>query len=339
MAEIAEGEGTLLFADTTSDVQWTCSPAIRQAVERWANDGWAAHNSRGQRLVPIREPRFLTDLDVFTRDELERDPYYTEFLRPNGLGWCVGTSIHSPSGDTLVFSVEKAHHKGPVDRGTAALLDGLRPHLARSALLSARIGLERARATVETLQTLGFPAVVLSRKGQVITMNTRFAACAPAIAVGARDEIRFSNLALHGMFDEALTAVQSGSQAQAGRSFPIPAAAGQAAMIAHLLPLRGNALDIFSGAIALMFVTPLVRQNAPQPALLEALFDLTPAEARIASSLVEGRSVAEIAKAQGIMQNSVRGQLKSIFAKTGVHRQAELVSLLALQTYGENDRS
>jgi len=81
-----------------------------------------------------------------------------------------------------------------------------------------------------------------------------------------------------------------------------------------------------------MYVTLVVQQSAPQPALLEALFDLTPTEAKVASLLVQGQSVVEIAKAQEVKQNSVRTQLKSVFAKTGVHRQAELVGLLPMQS-------
>ena len=64
--------------------------------------------------------------------------------------------------------------------------------------------------------------------------------------------------------------------------------------------------------------------------LLEVLFDLTPAEARVASLMVEGRSVGDIAVAQGVTENAVRMHLKAIYAKTGVNRQAQLVSLLAM---------
>jgi DNA-binding CsgD family transcriptional regulator len=43
--------------------------------------------------------------------------------------------------------------------------------------------------------------------------------------------------------------------------------------------------------------------------------------------------VAEIARLQKVTQNAVRMQLKAVFAKTGVKRQAELVSLLAFPSY------
>jgi hypothetical protein len=228
-----------LFANTPNNVQWICSPAIRPYIESWVNSKWLTNNPRGERLVPIREPRFLTDLDALTLEEIEHDAYYSEFLRPIGFGWCVGTAIHSPCGDSLVFSIERKYHKGSVDRGTALLLDNLRPHLARSALLSARIGLERARATVDTLQAIGFPAAV--HNGRAIVANERFATCEPAISIAAKDEVIFSNAALQAIFKDAFAALRLNSEGSLGRSIPLPARGEHPAMIAHLMPLRCGA--------------------------------------------------------------------------------------------------
>jgi len=328
LAAIADGEGTLLFVDAPGAVQYICSPAISQLIAEWVSSEWVARNTRGQRLIPIREPRFLTDLDAFTHAELERDPYYVEFLRPRGLGWCVGTSIRSPMGDTLVFSVEKLYRKGPVPREVAATLDGFRPHLARAALLSARIGLARARASVEALETIGFAAAVLSRDGRAVAANTHFLEYAPTIMLGPREEVRLANAAAQAIFAEALQALAVASGSYTGRSIPL-ASGGRAPMVVHLLPLRREARDIFSGAFCLLLVTSVVARKAPQPALLEVLFDLTPAEAKVASLLASDRSVAAIAQRQGVAENTVRMHLKSIFAKTGVHRQAQLVNLLS----------
>ena len=69
LAALGDAEGTLLFADNPGQVQWICSPAIRSFIEAWVNSKWLEQNARGHRLIPIREPRFLTDLDGFTREE------------------------------------------------------------------------------------------------------------------------------------------------------------------------------------------------------------------------------------------------------------------------------
>jgi DNA-binding CsgD family transcriptional regulator len=334
LAATCDAEGALMVVAMRDDLRWAASPAIAKAVKAWIGSGEFGRDGRSARLAARREPRFHTDLDAFAPHELEREPFYAKFLRPHGLGWCAATSIRSPCGETIMFSVEKAHRKGAVDRHAVALLDALRPHLARAALLSARVGLERAQANVEALETIGLPAAALSAHGRAVAADARLKECAPAITVGAERRLHFASNAAQSLFVEALAALQAPSGVGTGRSIPVAGHGDRPPLIAHLLPLRGVARDIFAEAVALMFVTPVTRQQAPQAELIEALFDLTPTEARIAGEVIAGKSVAAIARAGGVTQNAVRMHLKSIFAKTGVGRQAELVSLLAMPALG-----
>lgn len=61
---------------------------------------------------------------------------------------------------------------------------------------------------------------------------------------------------------------------------------------------------------------------------LEQLFDLSPAEARLAQLLADGLSMEEAALQLGVSRNTVRSQLQAVFAKTGTNRQGDLVRLL-----------
>jgi len=47
------------------------------------------------------------------------------------------------------------------------------------------------------------------------------------------------------------------------------------------------------------------------------MFDLRPAETRIAAALLEGRELLEIVRIYAVSRESIRSQLKSIFLKTG----------------------
>lgn len=278
-------------------------------------------------MVPIKEPRFLTDLDAFTREELEQEPYYTDFLRPQGLGWCVGTSVYSPAGDVLVVSIEKAHQKGPVPREIAEQLDHLRPHIARAALLSARVGLERARATVESLKMIGLAAAVLGHGGKVLATNEALLAYEPDIRISAGSQLEFASPAAHALF---ATATEGRSVHAHGASIPVRRMRARDAFVVHILPMRGSGRDVFSGAEFLLYVTPVIQQPGPPPEILQALFDLSPAEARVAAMIAQGSSVDATAQALSVKPNTIRMQLKAIFSKTGTSRQAELVSLLRL---------
>jgi DNA-binding CsgD family transcriptional regulator len=59
------------------------------------------------------------------------------------------------------------------------------------------------------------------------------------------------------------------------------------------------------------------------------LYNLSPAELRVASALLTGKSPEEYAQEAGVTLNTVRTQVKSLFQKTGTHRQSELVSVLS----------
>jgi DNA-binding CsgD family transcriptional regulator len=62
--------------------------------------------------------------------------------------------------------------------------------------------------------------------------------------------------------------------------------------------------------------------------MLSQLFGLTRAEAALATQLSRGLQLQDAADALNISPHTARTQLKAIFAKTGVSRQAELVRLL-----------
>jgi DNA-binding CsgD family transcriptional regulator len=337
MVEISDAEGALLFTSGAGFMRWICSPQIVSIVQDWIASGWVDRNSRA-RLMANTEPRFLTDYDGFTPEELETDPFYQEFLRPHGLGWCVGTVIHPSSGDTVVLSIEKSYEKGPVDREAVERLNSLRPHLERAALLSAAAGLEHARTVVDLLQTTGVPAIVLNRRAQSMAANPALLSCAPTIGLAADDRLMFSDPRAQASYAKALAAIADPHSDVTRRSIVISDAQHDPHFVVHLIRFDDSARSIFSDAQFILVVTHEKEQPAPDPALLMNLFDLTPTEARIASLLVKGHSVRTIADMQGVETNTVRMQLKAVFNKTGVHRQAQLVSFLTQKSLGRLDR-
>lgn len=70
-------------------------------------------------------------------------------------------------------------------------------------------------------------------------------------------------------------------------------------------------------------VSPVLDQQ-----MLRTWYRLTPAEARVAGLVAAGLDVETIVGRLGVGANTVRTQLKSIFAKTDTGRQGELISLL-----------
>ena len=48
---------------------------------------------------------------------------------PRGLGWSAGMALPMPTGDNIVFSLERDFAKGPVERERIGILDRLRDFL------------------------------------------------------------------------------------------------------------------------------------------------------------------------------------------------------------------
>jgi DNA-binding CsgD family transcriptional regulator len=78
----------------------------------------------------------------------------------------------------------------------------------------------------------------------------------------------------------------------------------------------------------LVLVAPAERGVAVVPQAIQAVFRLSAAEARLASALVSGRTLAESAREAELSRNTARNQLASVLEKTEVHRQSELVALI-----------
>jgi DNA-binding CsgD family transcriptional regulator len=285
-------------------------------------------NVRTERLLALRHPGFLTDLDVVTEEEIATLPLYQDFLIPRGYGAGTATTVLVPSGDSVIVHCERARAEGDFGPQVLSALNGLRPHLARAALLSARLEMERVTTTTRTLEALGLPAAVLGSGGRVIDANPSLVAMMPHTLSDQPLRLAVVDPAADRLLREAV-AQSAQPRAMPVRSIPIAASGERPPVILHLVPIRGAAHDVFVRARFVLIATPVVAQDVPSADVVQGLFDLTPAEARLAALIGAGDAPAPAAAKLGITPSTARSVLRRIFQKTGVSRQAELVGLLA----------
>lgn len=317
----------LLAFDVDRRTNYTATDAYLPHIQDFAAQSEHYDNPRPRRAIASGHAGFIHDLELFSRAELDRDRIYQDFMYPAGFHFSAGTVIPVPTSDLLVFDIARAEGPGPFTREEMETLDLYRPHLARAALLAHRLGLRAATGATEALQLVGLPGAALTGSGRVVVANRHFEALGPRIGTGAFDHVQIASKPAHEALKQALaTAPDPG---HAARSIPVPAMAGEPALIAHVVPLRRAAHDIFAQAEFLLVLTEVVAPDAPLTEMLHGLFDLTPAEARVARALASGLSIDEIALSNAISRETVRTQLKGVMAKTATARQADLVRLLA----------
>ncbi len=335
------GSGGILFASNGPNVKWIASGLMEEAMAAFVRDGWFFRNPRPARLAALNYNGFVSDLDTFTLEEIRQEPVYTEFLHKHNGGWAAGTQIEAPGGDKIILSFEREYAKGPYDKATTDALDPLRPHFARAALFSWRIGLERAQAMAQTLETVGLPAAVLRTGGKLYAANDLMQRLIPEVAHDTPRRMALVDAAADAMLAAALERVRTPGLATAAAvsSIAIRATKQRAPMVAHVLPIRGAAHDVFATANAILLITPVQKATSPDSKLLQALFDLTPAESRIAQGIGNGETLEALAQRFGISASTARTQLKATMAKTGTSRQTELALLLSGGSWPKQDRN
>ena len=330
LTKVADGAGALILSRTRFQEHFIGTPEAARMFAEACAAGWQGdRNPRAPRLFGAKHAGFLTDLDVFSREEIDREPYFTEFLRPLGLGWGTATAIEVPNGDMIAFDIERSLERGPVERPVVERLDQLRPHLARASMLSARLAFERARAAALALEHVGLPAAVLGRNMHMIAANPSLEAMMPGVVQDRRTRVALVDRNADALLAEALARLARPKDPGGVRSVPIAAREEQPPLIVHVVPIRLGAHDVFSGASGILVVTPVIPGEVPAAEVLQGLFDLTAAEARVARAIGEGQTVDVIAGSFGVSRETVRSQLKAVLSKTGAPRQVDLAALLA----------
>lgn len=85
-------DAALIAARGTSFIRWiVTSPEFNEAAV--AHSQRYPNHLRTSRLINAQHPGFLTDRDLLTRDEINREPVYQELMIPRGYGSAIATAI------------------------------------------------------------------------------------------------------------------------------------------------------------------------------------------------------------------------------------------------------
>lgn len=324
LAEISDARGGLVCVANSSVMSWTTSPALQESFEEYVTQGWQRRGGLRERLFSNMHAGFVRECDLFSPDELEKDEVYRDYMLPRGLGPTAGFAVPSPTGDMIALTIQRDSARGSVEPDILQKLDALRPHLARSMLTSARLQFQRAEMASEALALIGLPALVFDVQGKTLAANALMESLKKHLSWRAFDRAALRDPLADRLWRQAIETIASDA---APRSFPVRAAEGPA-MVAHVVPVRGVARDVLVRCAGVLILTSVVLPQAPPVELVRSLFDLTPAEARVARHLASGRSVGEIAAEAELAESTVRSQIRGVMEKTGCRRQLEVATLL-----------
>jgi len=292
-------------------------------------------NRLAKHMLPVGR---ATASNRIMRDrQWENTEYYYDFARHMDVFYQLGAHTHRGPDDSGVIGVFRPRHSTPFSDADIRGMERIVPHV-RQAFRIASL-LPGAQATLAAFIEFHSRGVFLIDAGGRIVLANR----SGEGLLRQRDGLIPVEGRLSAMPECGKAALESaihyavltglGKGVHPGRALTIVRPSGKPPFQVLVTPLGELPARFQMGAqriCAAVFVADA--RAAPRTAGedLREWFGLTAAEARIAQGLAEGESPAQVAQRIGVSRDTIRNQLKAIYEKTGVHRQAELVRLLLL---------
>jgi DNA-binding CsgD family transcriptional regulator/PAS domain-containing protein len=288
-------------------------------------------------FVNLPPDKVVTQQELVPDAELLGSAYYRDYLEPIGIFHILGADTTEPAGLMARLRIARQLREPAFAEAEKTLCARLLPHLKRALQIHARLN----HATSErdlyagAVNQLSVATIILDEQSRVLNTNNLASELLAEkdglvlvddrLSLGTRSENdRLQEIVAATIEAQLADATSMASALRVARPSghpdlglvirPVPAASEWA---------KGQA----SPCVAIFISDPHHQENASTQMLTE-LFQLTPAEANLAIKLARGMSLAEVAEQQSVSQHTTRAQLKSIFAKTGATRQAELVRLV-----------
>jgi len=304
-----------------------------------ANREWAAHWHQNdlwvQRSLAFGVDQIITSHDLLSDRELERTGFYQEWLRTLDIHGMLGAVFSMGPDEVGVIGVHRPRGARAFAHEDKRRLAAFLPHVRRA--LQTRQRLQHAslalRASADVLARTDTATLVVDGQANVLYANElaehllrrdegglqvlggRLLARHPASAVELRRLI------------ERCVQTAAGQPCAPDVALSIQRA-GQSPLSVLVAPLPAHAHGWRQSQPAVMVFIRDAASLVPTPQTLRELFGLTGNESLIAAALAEGHTLEASAEALRMGMGTARTHLKSIMAKTGTHRQAQLVALV-----------
>lgn len=301
---------------------------MEHSFEVYVRDGWVHKDERTIRgTVKLIKNGVVTDRDIVSESEMKRSPFYQEFLP--GINLKEWVAVRVGTGENVwSLTLHRTSQQEPFSGALLNALHRLSDQLSSTAEIAVAIGTARGEAALTAFEVAGKAALLLNRTGEVVRANQaadrlfdkdisivkRRLFCCDKKAIES-----FEKSVRHLLWSSDRAGVTPISLPRPGRSPVI-------AYVMRSFQLAATPLSAYH-AIAVL-VDPDAR-FAPALKTLQDNLDLTPAEARLAIALQAGNDLQSAAKQLNVAHETVRKQLRSMFSKTGLARQSDLIALLS----------
>ncbi len=290
----------------------------------------------------------LRDLGVASSDMLvdprtfERSEFWNEFLREMDFFHLSGSIpvMASDGSPETKISVFRGRRRAGFDATDMRLHRLLVPHLRRAFQLHWRLRWLTARAegAIGALDQVQISIFLVDRDARIVHANQaaeRLVALDDGLIVRAGRLVATATDAdIAAALAAALAPRRTRREHPASTTMAVKRRRDGPALVATIVPIgAASSLARMPQVAAAVFVTDPARRTRLVPDHIARLYGITRAEARLINALPFASSLKDAAATLGVSFNTARSQLKSAMAKTGSHRQVDLLAVL-LQASG-----
>lgn len=285
-------------------------------------------------------PRFqlLRDEDVWGDiSKLEDRPDYKWVRERLGAHRRAGIRLSANRGSADLVALQFAERDWRiVPDSMQTTLRQLAPHLAKAVEVNRTFALLRQsyQAVMGALDYFRIGIAIVARNGALVARNSelcRILDLKDGISTSRTGRLECSSQTQSDALAAAIaetSATSAGIGETAERLLFVERKSGGRPFLVEIAPLRDVTGELdrgFAGAVVFLIDPEDVKAISTER--VSQLFGLSRAEAAVTRAMVDGLSAGEIADLRGTKGDTVRSQIKSIYAKTGVRRRADLVRL------------
>jgi len=275
-----------------------------------------------------RPPVILED-DITTEEERKLFAYYQETAKPADRDWWAAGRFHV-DGRKWCLVLYRGRDAGPFQRSDTGPIARVGPHMTRVISLAEKFASFRAESELATLERIGCPALVIDVAGHVTGTNQHAEALLSGDLAIVRRRLVACDGSSNAKLQEIIAALVGLEPFEVARQGSVAILRdGLPWLLVEAMPITSFGSDLFTAGRIILLLNDLTRAPRPDTERLRIAFGLTPAEAKLAVHLSDGKGLEAAASALGISPATARSQLKAVFAKSGANRQAELVGMIS----------
>ncbi len=316
--------------------------SVARSYRRSYGELYAAHDPWAARVRDLALPGTVWSGDQILSDaERVTSRYYTEWLKPQGITHIIRGVLSRDREEILFVDVGRGDEAGDYQQTDVDRYHWMLPKLQRGASL--RLVVDRLRwrseAALRLLDMIPIGMVIVGPEGHPVIVNRYARDLLSASGRNAENLLAMLQMQL----DRAdhlrqssrspkvheRVAVSRMKAMDATHSISIPRPGGLRPLSALTVPLSMACDDGGEDALScLVLISDPDHGVSLNRERLQEIYGLTPAEARLAALLAQGKHLKTAAAELGISLETARTHLKRVFSKTTSGGQADLVRLL-----------